>query len=149
MERRARGIEEIIPAAMQQGAFDNLPGKGRPLELDENPYLDNEWQLAYHLLKENGYAPGFIEKRQAIEKELAEARAALARTWAWRAQALKEGEEPDWVEAEWGRARRSFEKQLAETNKKIRDYNLEIPSEAFYRQPLDAKRELKHISARG
>jgi len=79
MDKKARGIEEIIQKAMQEGAFDNLPGKGQPLDLDDNPHLDPEWQLAYHLLKENGYAPEFIEKRQIIELELAKARAALAR----------------------------------------------------------------------
>ncbi len=43
MDRRARGIDEIIRQAMREGAFDNLPGKGKPLELIENPYLDREW----------------------------------------------------------------------------------------------------------
>jgi len=136
MDKKARGIEEIIQKAMQEGAFDNLPGKGQPLDLDDNPHLDPEWQLAYHLLKENGYAPEFIEKRQVIELELAEARAALARSWAWRAQALQDGKPSDWVEAEWTRAKAKFEEQMGKINKQIRDYNLTIPGSAFYKRPV-------------
>jgi len=141
MDKKARGIEEIIQKAMQEGAFDNLPGKGQPLDLDDNPHLDPEWQLAYHLLKENGYAPEFIEKRQVIELELAEARAALARSWAWRAQALDEGKPFDWVEAEWTRAKETFEEQVGGINKKIRDYNLSIPRPAFYKRPVLVEEE--------
>ena len=136
MDKKARGIEEIIQKAMQEGAFDNLPGKGQPLDLDDNPHLDPEWQLAYHLLKENGYAPEFIEKRQIIELELAKARAALARSWAWRAQALDEGKLADWVEAEWMRAKEKFEEQVGRVNKEIRNYNLTIPGSAFYKRPV-------------
>ena len=127
MERRERGIDEIIRTAMEQGAFDNLPGNGKPLKLDENPYLDDDWQLAYHLLKENGYAPDFIERRQAIELRLAAARELLARSWAWRAEALGRGEPADWVESQWRAARARFEEQVAELNRQIRDYNLTVP----------------------
>ena len=104
-----RSIEEIIQQAMREGAFDNLPGKGKPLDLDENPYLDPEWQLAYHLLKQNGFGPQFIEQRQAIELELASAREGLARSWAWQGQALARGEEAAFVDAEWGRAKNVFQ----------------------------------------
>src|SRR3990172_10749312 len=102
------GIEEIIQQAIKDGAFDNLPGKGKPLNLEDNPFIDPEWQLAYHLLKQNGFAPQFIEERQAIEVELAAAREALARSWAWRQKALAAGKRADWVQAEWGRAREKF-----------------------------------------
>ena len=84
-------------------------GVRQRLRLEENPYLDPEWQLAYHLLKkENGFAPDFIQQRQAIEQELAAAREALARSWVWRQQALAEGKDAAFVEAEWSRAQREF-----------------------------------------
>lgn len=141
-----RGIEEIIRQAMQNGAFENLPGKGRPLSLEENPYLDREWQLAYQLLKQNGFAPDFIERRQQIELELANARQSLARAWAWRQQALAEGKPADWVEAEWGRAKREFLVKLNETNSHIREYNLQIPTQSLYRMPVRMDAELKKHS---
>ncbi len=143
MDRKARGIDEIIQQAMRAGAFDNLPGKGKPLELIENPYLDREWQLAYHLLKENGFAPEFVEKRQSIEMELAAARESLARTWTWRTQALAEDIFADWVEAEWCRAKTKFEEAAAKLNKDIRTYNLSIPTPTLHRNLVNVNVEIE------
>ncbi len=146
MERKARGIDEIIQQAMQEGAFDNLAGKGKPLNLDENPFLDQEWQLAYHLLKQNGFAPDFIEQRQAIEMDLAAARQALARAWAWRTVALAEGKAADYVEAEWGRAKNEFEKNINAINTRIQKYNLQIPTQSLYKMPIKSETELQVLS---
>ncbi|MEX2161819.1 MAG: DUF1992 domain-containing protein [Anaerolineales bacterium] len=145
MDRKARGIDELIEQAMRDGAFDNLPGKGRPLKLDENPFLDPEWQLAYHLLKQNGFAPDFIEQRQAIEVELAAARQALARSWAWRQKTLAEGQDAAFVDAEWGRAKGKFEDGMNGVNRQIRDYNLAVPIPSLSRKLVDLDSELNSI----
>ncbi|MCL5428492.1 MAG: DUF1992 domain-containing protein [Chloroflexi bacterium] len=137
------GVEEIIRQAMQDGAFDNLPGKGKPLNLEENPYLDPEWQLAYHLLKQNGFAPEFIEQRQSIELELADARQTLARAWTWRQRAIEEGKASDLVEGEWAKARKEFETKVDRVNKEIRTYNLHIPTQSLFRLPVKIEAELK------
>jgi DnaJ family protein C protein 28 len=145
-DQKARGIDEIIQQAMQEGAFDNLPGKGKPLNLEENPYLDQEWQLAYHLLKQNGFAPEFIEQRQQIELQLAEARQVLARAWVWRQQALAEDKVAQMVEGEWSRAKREFKKKVDEINSEIRKHNLHIPSLSLYRPVVNKENELKPFS---
>jgi DnaJ family protein C protein 28 len=142
MENKYRGIDEIIRQAMDEGAFENLRGKGKPLNLDENPYLDKEWQLAYHLLKQNGFAPDFVEKRQAIEVQLAEARQTLMRTWVWRTNALSDGQDKDWVEGEWGRATAKFGERIAEINGSIKAYNISIPMPTLYKKPIVLGEEL-------
>src|SRR3972149_5679752 len=141
------GIEEIIQQAIKDGAFDNLPGKGKPLNLEDNPCIDPEWQLAYHLLKQNGFAPEFIEERQAIEMELAAARENLAHSWAWRQRALERGEDAAFVEAEWGRAKNKFEEVVAILNQRVRDYNLEIPISKLYRNPIDLALEIQALQS--
>lgn len=140
-----RSIDEIIRQAMEEGAFDNLRGKGKPLSLEDNPYADPEWQMAYHLLKKNGFAPPFIEVRQAIELELAAARQALARSFAWRERALATGEDAAWVEAEWHKAKATFYESVAALNQRIQTYNLEIPSPNFHRRKIDPAHELEHL----
>jgi len=142
VENRNRGIDEIIRHAMEQGAFENLRGKGQPLKLDENPYLDKEWQLAYHLLKQNGFAPDFVEKRQAIEMQLAAARQAVGRSWAWKAKVLENGKDSDWVETEWEKARSKFETRIAAINASIRNYNVTIPVPSLYKKPVVVGDEL-------
>ncbi len=53
-------IEEQIQEAQARGEFDNLPGAGKPLELNNNPFTGDK-ALAYSLLKSNGFAPPEIE----------------------------------------------------------------------------------------
>lgn len=146
MDRRARGIDEIIEQAMREGAFDNLAGKGLPLTLDENPYLDEEWQLAYHLLKENGFAPDFIERRQAIEQELTSAREALARSWAWRQRALAAGEDAAFVEEAWGTAKEKLGERVKKLNAQIKTYNLQIPTSKLHRLLISIADEISNIT---
>lgn len=139
---RDRAIEEIIRRAMEEGKFDNLPGKGKPLNLDENPHIDPAWQLAYKMLAQHGFAPEWIETRQQIEEELAAARQALARSWQWR-QANAAG---PLAPQEWEQAQTRFKETAEALNKRIRDYNLTIPADAFYRPLIDIGREIARAS---
>lgn len=45
-------IDDLIEEAREQGMFDDLPGKGKPLNLKRNPYAA-ERELAHDLLKNN------------------------------------------------------------------------------------------------
>lgn len=140
-----RSIEEIIQKAIQDGEFDNLPGKGKPLALDDNPFLDPEWQLAYHLLKQNGFAPQFIEQRQVIEVELGAAREALSRTWAWRLRELERGKEVAFVEAQWTKAKFLFQSRIEKINQQIKSNNLQAPTPLLTRLPIKFENELARI----
>jgi hypothetical protein len=50
-------VERRIQAAIAGGEFDNLPGAGRPLALDDDALVPAELRLAYRLLKNAGYVP--------------------------------------------------------------------------------------------
>lgn len=128
-------IEEIIRKAMEDGAFENLRGEGQPLALDTNPNADPEWELAFHILKENGFAPAFVEERQSIEKELAAARQVLSSAWRTRASSG----------AGWERALTDFQDSIATLNKRIRDYNLAAPHPQLARANIRIEQELWHI----
>jgi hypothetical protein len=69
--------DEQIRRAMQEGQFEDLPGQGRPLQLDEDPFEDPDWRLAHHMLRSAGYSLPWIETRREIEADLAAARLAL------------------------------------------------------------------------
>ncbi len=146
MDHKPRGIEDIIQQAMRQGAFDNLPGKGKPLDLEDNPHLDPEWQLAYHLLKQNGFAPQFIEQRQTIETDLAAAREALARSWAWRQRELESGKDSAFAEGEWSRAKKIFQQTVENLNKNIKAYNLQVPTPKLYRLLIIISEEIEVLT---
>ncbi len=57
--------ENKIEAAVADGAFDNLEGKGKPLVIQENPRDDGSF-LSNHILKNSGYLPVWLEERKEI-----------------------------------------------------------------------------------
>lgn len=54
-------VEQRIAAAMARGDFDNLPGAGRPLALDDDPLVPAELRVAYRILKNAGFVPPELE----------------------------------------------------------------------------------------
>lgn len=53
--------ERRIQEAQQNGAFDELPGSGAPLELDDDTLVPEELRAAYRILKNSGYVPAEVE----------------------------------------------------------------------------------------
>src|SRR5690554_3023375 len=66
--------ERRIREAMERGEFDNLPGAGQPLDLDDDSHVPEELRAAYRLLKNAGMVPPELELR----RELANAEQLLA-----------------------------------------------------------------------
>ena len=58
--------EARIREAMVQGAFDDLPGTGRPLTLDDDALVAPELRAAYRVLKNSGFVPPEVEARREI-----------------------------------------------------------------------------------
>lgn len=63
-------VERRIREALEQGLFDDLPGRGQPLDLgEENPFEDPDWRVAYRILKNAGFAPRWIELGRELEAD--------------------------------------------------------------------------------
>jgi DnaJ family protein C protein 28 len=150
-------IEELIQRAIQEGKFSDLPGKGKPLRLEDNPHADPDWQLAYHLLKENGFTLPWLELRQELESEIEAARRSFEQAWRRRQSAPAEKPPVDKpavyqpqhttaeLEAEFQRALRVFAEQIAYINQRIFDYNLLTPADRFQMLKLNLEQEIKQI----
>lgn len=148
-------IDQQVREAQERGEFDNLPGKGKPLDLTPNPYAQDR-ELAYKILKDAGYAPEWIELDKVIRGKLERARAALARSWTWRQARLAElaVRSDSWATAEraravdvWQRAVAAFEAEVETLNREIRDLNLKVPSARFQRRTVDAAGEVARVEA--
>ncbi|MGO4106753.1 DnaJ family domain-containing protein [Paenibacillus sp. YAF4_2] len=59
-------VEQRIKEAMAKGQFDNLKGKGQPLELEDNSHVPEELRVAYKLLSN----AGMIAEEMVIQKEI-------------------------------------------------------------------------------
>ncbi|HXX58980.1 MAG TPA: DnaJ family domain-containing protein [Thermodesulfovibrionales bacterium] len=66
MEIIARVAEERIRRAMEEGAFDNLRGEGKPLVFEDETWLAEDLRLAYRIMKNAGCLPPEIETHREV-----------------------------------------------------------------------------------
>ena len=117
--------ERKIREAIEAGQFDNLPSKGKPIELDVDP--DPTLWMAHHLLRVNGFAPSWIEESKDIDAAVSRFRSDL-RNAHRRHMAIDE-----------------FRSRGAELNRRILTYNLKSPSLQVHKLPLNIETELQRL----
>jgi hypothetical protein len=61
-----RIVEEKIRQALGDGAFENLPGAGKPLKLDDDSRVPPDLRIAYKLLKDAHCLPPELELHKEI-----------------------------------------------------------------------------------
>jgi DNA-binding transcriptional regulator GbsR (MarR family) len=60
-------VEEKIREAMANGEFDNLAGRGKPLDLDAYFAAPEDVRIAYSMLKSAGFIPQEAQLLKEIE----------------------------------------------------------------------------------
>ena len=60
--------ERRIEEAQAQGAFDNLPGAGKPLEIEDLSHVPEDMRMAYKILRNAGCLPPELEERKEINR---------------------------------------------------------------------------------
>lgn len=61
-------VEERILNAQRKGEFENLPGAGKPLDIEESCLVPEDLRIAYKILKNADYIPPEIELKKEIIK---------------------------------------------------------------------------------
>ena len=140
MNRLESMAEKMLREAIENGEFDDLPGKGEPIDLRENPFEDPDLRTVHRLLRNAGFAPAWIEERKDIDAELAAAQTKLSRAWALFGEGGKAKSE-----AEWERSVKEFREQVLELQQRIRIYNLKAPAAVFHRKHIDVEKILDSI----
>jgi hypothetical protein len=118
-------IERQIRQAMEEGRFDNLPHQGEPLPNDDNPYA-GDWGLAYHVLRNAGVAPPWVEADKEVRQLLERRDAILARA--------ASGPAPSPFAR--SRDRAALEQLVTAINAAIARVNAEAPTDRQHRRPL-------------
>jgi hypothetical protein len=65
-------IDKQIEEWLAQQESDDLPGKGKPLDLDEYFRCPEDLRIGYSLLKNAGYIPEEVEQLQEIDRLIRE-----------------------------------------------------------------------------
>jgi DnaJ homolog subfamily C member 28 len=125
-------IDEQIREAQARGDFDNLPGTGKPLKLDQNPYSGDK-AMAYSLLKQNGYAPPEVELAKEIRTCFEKAQQKLEKLRRQR-KSLSSRRIPPFASEKRAfndtleKTTAQYDQLLRELNRKILNLNLITPS---------------------
>ncbi len=114
-------IDKQIREAMERGDFDNLRGAGKPLDLSRDPNVPEDWELAFNMLKNAGYAPDWIETRKQVDAEKAKLFAPLTR---FAANPPKQEKERAHIQE---KLVAQFRVGATELNRMIDTYNLKAP----------------------
>lgn len=142
MSRLESEAEKRLREAIERGEFDNLPGKGKPLDLAENPFEDPDLRMVHRLLRNAGFAPAWIEERKDIDVQFQSAATKLERAWKLFGRLRPDESHPEWL-----RNLREFSDLVAELNERIRIYNLKAPAAVFHRRVIDVAQVVAQIKA--
>jgi DnaJ family protein C protein 28 len=125
--------EKSIREAIEKGEFDNLAGKGQPLDLSENPFEDPDLRTVHRLLRNAGFAPAWLEERKDIEAQFEAAHTTLSRAWKLYGPS---NVSPN--ATAWERNVAEFREKIEELRRRITGYNLKAPATVFQRRQFDA-----------
>jgi len=140
--------ERKIAEWVEQGRFKNLQGEGKPLQLEDNPFLKPELRLSFKILKDAGFAPPWIELGNEIDGDQAACQLHLDQCRRWvRRQAEKLKWTPSCaveyqtasIRAEVCRFLKEYARQIDEINRKIEKFNLCVPIFRLQRTRLSAE----------
>src|SRR5262249_19838300 len=100
-----------IREAVERGDFSNLPGRGKPLHLED---WDAEWGIAYHVLKQAGETLPWIALGRDLDAAQARLRGMLCQV-------------PRIPLAERARARERYLREAAAVDKMLEEYAFIVP----------------------
>ncbi|KAI3989374.1 hypothetical protein MKX01_026413 [Papaver californicum] len=111
-------VEQRIYQSMEEGKFENLPGKGKPLKFVTNPHADPAEDTLFRILNQNGFAPEWVELNKEIRSNLAQWRLSLRKAYASRLNGDI---------SKWNKDSEALKVQIRTINDKVFRYNLIVP----------------------
>lgn len=150
----ARVAEKKIQEAIEEGKFDNLPGKGKPIVFTDDPMTPPHLRLANQILKNAGVLPDWVQVQKDViaeRQELMNLRARLLRENVARRDRLAELP-PDHIAvrqfAEWHtKSRADYHRRLKNLNTLILKFSVMAPSTAQHFRPYKIDAEMAAFDA--
>lgn len=145
-------VDKLLDEARQDGKFDNLPGEGEPLKLDDDPNTPHDMKLAHKILKENDLAPEWM----MLGKEVDALRERLLENMRRGAQAYQGAladanrsarpyDDRQRAETTWRRAQEAYRLAAAKLNGELLRYNLKVPPGVPQKTLFNLERELAQL----
>ncbi len=118
-------IDEQIKDAMRKGQFENLPGAGKPLKLEDDTNTPEHLRMAHKLLRDNGYVPDWMAQGQELDAGRVKLIADIQRA------------------ARQDVAIPALREAAAKYNAQVLSYNLKVPKGIAHKRHFDFEVELK------
>ncbi|HZT43530.1 MAG TPA: DUF1992 domain-containing protein [Chthonomonadaceae bacterium] len=146
--------ERKIQEAIEEGQFDNLPGKGQPIVFTDDPMTPPHLRLANRILKNAGVLPEWMQLQKEIEEErkaVTAQRGRLAREYPVRKNrvaALPSDHVAVRQFAEWHvKSRAAYHRRLKEVNTMILKFTMMVPTSATPFIPYKMAEEMAAFDA--
>ncbi|HLV35407.1 MAG TPA: DnaJ family domain-containing protein [Spirillospora sp.] len=146
-------VDQILDEARASGKFDDLPGNGRPLRLDEDPYTPDDLKLAHKILKDHDLAPDWMLLGKDVDALCERLRSNMEKGLRAYQEALADAdrsatpfERRQRAEATWRRAKEAFHAAAARLNREILRYNLKVPSGIPQKPLFRVEQELERLA---
>ncbi|XP_054022011.1 dnaJ homolog subfamily C member 28 [Dryobates pubescens] len=129
-----RLVEDLIQESMAKGDFDNLRGKGKPLQkFSDCPYIDPMTHNLNRILIDNGYQPEWILMQKEIRETIERLRKNIVAS-----QSKLGGPMTPHRQKQWNRICEQFREDIRKLNKRVDSFNLVVPL---------LSRQMTHFSA--
>ncbi|NWW93166.1 DJC28 protein, partial [Rhynochetos jubatus] len=118
-----RLVEDLIQESMAKGDFDNLSGKGKPLQkFSDCPHIDPMTHNLNRILIDNGYQPEWILMQKEIRETIERLRKSIVAS-----RSKLGGPMTPYRQKQWNRICEQFVEDIRKLNKRIDSFNLVVP----------------------
>lgn len=131
---------------MKEGAFDNLPGKGQPLNLEDDPNTPPHLRLANRILKNANVLPDWVQLDVEIRKSKDEVAALFRRAEAEYHRRMSAGNDKAFA-AWYLRTRSAYIRAIKQVNSDILKLNLASPQTVAGPAPFRIAEETARFDA--
>lgn len=143
--------DERIRAARARGEFNDLPGRGKPIEQDpliNNPFVDRTEYFLNRIIQRNGAAPPWVIMQQEVDTEVSTFRSQMKSAVKRCTEEMTEQRafinKPSLLK-QFNRLENSFfDKEINRINMRVRSYNVMCP-EPVRKPLLKLDEEVKHV----
>lgn len=124
-------IDEHIQDALRKGQFENLPGTGKPLKLDNDAHVPEAMRMANKLMRDNDLLPEWVAQSKDLD---AEREKLLANTRRIAQRGVTGGTAFD-----------GLREAAKKHNSRVLSYNLKVPQGVAHKRHFDLEQELRKL----
>jgi hypothetical protein len=139
-------IDKQLQTLIESGEMADLPGVGKPLNLDTDRHTPEELRLAHKILRDNNLAPEWITLGRELDMKRAELLSDIRKgVQNYRAAQSADTLSRRRAENAWHRVQQHYHDAAQVLNKQITGYNLKIPPGIAQKSHVNVHREIERL----